>query len=135
MVTEYGRTDKAGEDKVNNVVHLATTNFPEKLDARFLGRPSRFDEIVRLPMPGTEMRRAYLTACLPSLPPETLSQWVADTEGFNFGHLRELVVATHALDRPYEETLERLREMKPDPLPKRGRGSGDWGLEDGWERD
>ena len=102
-----------GEDQVDNVVYLATTNFPDLLDGRLLGRPSRFDEIVALNLPHPELRSAYLRACMPELPEQTVAKWVADTEGMNFGHLRELVVATQALGCAYEETLARLRSLMP----------------------
>ncbi len=40
-----------GEAQINNVVFLATTNYVEKLDKRFTDRPSRFDTVMKVPMP------------------------------------------------------------------------------------
>lgn len=107
-----------GEDQIDNVCHVATTNFPENLGARLLARPSRFDEIVKIGMPSVETRKIYLDSQFSeeeraSLP---ISQWVKDTDGMSLAMLRELVVATQCLDRGYEETIKRLNSLKTKPV-------------------
>jgi len=42
------------------VVTVATTNFLEDIDDALKKRPSRFDRIIRLPLPDLEQRRAYV---------------------------------------------------------------------------
>ncbi len=56
-----------GELQIDNVVFIATTNYPEKLDKRIINRPSRFDVIQRVGMPSAAARRQYLISKLPSL--------------------------------------------------------------------
>ena len=40
-----------GEMQISGVVNVATTNYPERLDPRFVDRPGRFDRITECPMP------------------------------------------------------------------------------------
>lgn len=106
-----------GENQVDNVVHLATTNYPELLDARLVNRPSRFDEIIKIGMPSPEARRVYLRARVgeKELTDRELDGWVKDTEGMSIAHLREIVVAVFCLGREYKQTLERLKAMRVKP--------------------
>lgn len=99
-----------GENQIANVVHVATTNFPDQLGARIINRPSRFDEVKKIGMPNAEARQTYLEATAGKDVPN-LHQWVMDTEGMSIAHLRELVVAVFCLGRGYSETLERLKSM------------------------
>ena len=40
-----------GQDQVNNIVHIATTNQPEELADRFIKRPGRFDLVIGIHAP------------------------------------------------------------------------------------
>ncbi len=102
-----------GQHQVGNVVSIATTNYMDKLPARLTQRPSRFDEVIEILMPGVEARRAYLKYAAPELDTETLRQWVEDTEGFSVAHLRELIAAVWCLSQDYDEVIARLRLMLP----------------------
>lgn len=110
-----------GENNVDNILHLATTNYPERLGARIINRPSRFDRRIYVGMPGPDARRVYLEkATKGGLAPEQLQRWVTDTgpstpngqDGMSIAHLRELVAAVYCLDQPYDEVLDRLRQMQ-----------------------
>lgn len=112
-----------GEHQIANVVNIATTNFPERLGARVINRPSRFDEVHKVGMPKDKAREQYLRHALgdelqefvaSKVIPE-LDEIVADTDKLSIAHLRELVVATTCLDHDYEETLTRLKGMKTKP--------------------
>src|SRR5437870_2326084 len=71
--------------------HLATTNYPEQLDRRFVARPRRFDRIVR--------SGAADEGSAPELPgaeaggggPAELERWVGLTEGLSLAALAEAV--------------------------------------------
>lgn len=102
-----------GENQIANVVHVATTNYPEQLGARIINRPSRFDEVKKIGMPNMPARAAYFQAVIGSeLPEEEIQRWTMDTDDMSIAHLRELVVAVFCLGRGYEETLERLKKMQ-----------------------
>lgn len=108
-----------GEHQIDNVVNIATTNFPEKLGARICNRPSRFDERIRVGMPNAKARERYLKHILkrevPVIPEEEIQQWVKDTKGFSVAHLRELAVAITCLKQDYATVLTRLRSMMTRP--------------------
>lgn len=102
-----------GETQIANIVHIATTNYPERLGARIANRPSRFDERIEIGMPTREQRRCYLTHIAPDSP--DIEKWVADTSDLSIAHLRELVAAVYCLDADYADTLDRLKEMCEAP--------------------
>jgi hypothetical protein len=107
-----------GENQVDNIVHLATTNYPEALDPRLVNRPSRFDEVIKIGMPSSAARDVYIRSRVEvpaELSEDELSRWVTDTAEMSIAHLRELVIAVFCLGRTYEETIKRLGAMKKAP--------------------
>lgn len=102
-----------GETQVDNIVHIATTNYPDRLGARLINRPSRFDERIFVGMPSAEQRTVYLKAVAPDCP--DIDQWVKDTDDFSIAHLRELVAAVYCLEGDYQEVLKRLKDMNERP--------------------
>lgn len=123
LVARYGEHDLLalldGETQIDNVVNIATTNYPERLGARIVNRPSRFDERILVDMPNAAAREKYLRHITQheQLPEDMLQQWVEKTSGFSVAHLRELVVAVFCLEQPFEEVLERLSKMQYQPKP------------------
>lgn len=119
-----------GENNVDRVMNLATTNYPERLGARIINRPSRFDRREKIGMPSAESRRMYLTKTTHGdLSSKNLEQWVKDTDEMSIAHLRELVAAVYCLDQPYEDVIKRLGEMADkvkvdDEFKNRGLGFG-----------
>jgi len=106
-----------GEHQTDNVVNIATTNYPENLGARIINRPSRFDEVIKIGFPSDEMRQQYLIHLLADeVTKYPVATWVKHTKDMSIAHLKELVVAVTCLDQPYETVIERLRSMKV--LPK-----------------
>ena len=101
-----------GENQVGNVVMIATTNYPERLGARIVNRPSRFDERIHVGMPSEAARSAYLAKVAPGLSEHVHKDWTRDTEGLSIAHIRELVAAVLCLDQDYQDALTRLRSMK-----------------------
>jgi len=101
-----------GELQVSGVVNVATTNYPELLDKRFVDRPGRFDRVTYVGMPQEDARAAYFQAKAPDVDHETRARWVAKTEGWSIAHLRELIVATQVLEDREDETIKRLNEMQ-----------------------
>src|SRR5271157_1661937 len=127
MIDSYGEHGLLGlldgEHQVSNVVVLATTNYPERLGERIINRPSRFDEVILVDMPSPKARFRYLKHVLKdTVPEEELEKWVAETDKLSIAHLRELIVATQCLGRPYPEVVTRLKKMKIRPnSDKRGK--------------
>lgn len=110
-----------GVNQIDKAVFLATTNYPEKLGARIINRPSRFDKRFKIGHPNAESRRMYFEYIMGGAQKVkdmkiNLDQWVEDTEEFSIAHLKELFTAVVILGDEYNEALEVLasmRETKP----------------------
>ncbi len=108
-----------GSSSVDNVLFLGTTNYIEKFPPR-LRRPGRFDKEVKIGFPPVEGRMVYLNDKLGDLVEKDEIQRLADeTEGFSFGHLRELVIAGFAFEEDLDKTIKRLRKVSYPDLPER----------------
>jgi hypothetical protein len=130
LVMRYGEHEFLalldGEAQVNRIAFIATTNYPERLDRRFVDRPSRFDTIRYIGMPSAAARRLYLGTKEPSLKGDDLDIWVAKSDGFSIAHLKEMIIAVRCFGQPLQEVVERLEEMQerqpasdkaPDRMP------------------
>ena len=93
------------------MLNLATTNYPEQLDRRFVARPRRFDRIVRIDAADERTRRSYLAAKLAGADAAELERWVRLTEGLSLAALAEAVISVRCLGKGLEETIELLRRM------------------------
>jgi AAA+ superfamily predicted ATPase len=104
-----------GELQIDNVVFVATTNYPERLDKRIVNRPSRFDEIIKIGMPSAAARELYIKYKVPRLAlPENepeLVKWVKGTDNMSIAHIREVIISIECLGNPVDSTLDRLRKM------------------------
>ena len=105
-----------GVNEVRKTVFLATTNYPEKLGARIVNRPSRFDKRFRIGFPSDVSRRMYFEFLMNGRSEKelgmNLNKWVKDTDAMSVAHLKELFVAVVILGDPYEEAIETLKSMR-----------------------
>lgn len=104
-----------GESQISNILHVATTNYIDRLEARIANRPGRFDMRFFVDMPSPEKRCVYLRKTSPEMDDDMVAKWVKDTEGFSIAHLRELASSVFCLDEDYEETLGRLKDLSIKP--------------------
>jgi hypothetical protein len=104
-----------GENQVDNIIFVATTNYPERMDKRFIDRPSRFDSVIKVGMPSAKARSIYLAAKEPGLTPEQIEQYVKLSEGFSIAHLREFIILTRVFKRDIEWAAKKLRAMMGKP--------------------
>lgn len=111
-----------GETQISNVVHVATTNYPEYLDRRFVDRPSRFDTIMRVGMPSEAARRAYFKAKEPDLDDVTLARWAKRSDDYSIAHLREIIIAIRCFEQSEDEAFERLDGMRQNRIESDGLG-------------
>jgi hypothetical protein len=116
-----------GQDQLNNVVHVATTNEPEGLADRFIKRPGRFDLVIGVHAPLPETREAYLRhVCENQIPEDKLQELVEKTEGLGLSYLRELASTWLCLGIPLDDTLARLqnnfkmKHLTPKGKPRMG---------------
>lgn len=117
VIRDHGESDVLamldGELQVDNVVFIATTNYPERLDKRLINRPSRFDVVRKIGMPSAKARKQYLMEKNYRLKnnPEELSVWVNKTKGFSIAHMKELIISVEVFDYSVDQATERLRAM------------------------
>lgn len=118
LVETYGESGYLsmldGETQISDVVNIATTNYPERLDPRFVDRPGRFDRVEYMGMPSAEARTVYLKTRLPEIDDVTLHRWVAKSEGWSIAHLREMIVATRVLKEGDSTVIKRLNRMREE---------------------
>ena len=116
-----------GVKQIEDVVYIATTNYPEKLQERITNRPSRFDRRYKVELPNEEIREAYIRHKLKEEDLENvdISEWVRRTEGMSLSHLKEVVISTIVMGREFEEVMENLEGLKKAPTIK---GSGKVGF-------
>ena len=94
---------------IDNVLFIATTNYPEKLDPRIYNRPGRFSHVIKIGMPGPEMKRAYLKAILKNH--RDVEEIVNNSQGFTIDHLNALLNAVYREKKHLSTEMERLRKM------------------------
>jgi len=117
IVQEYGESEVLamldGELQIDNVVFVATTNYPQRLDKRFINRPSRFDEIIKIGMPTDAARKHYLSCKNPRLNnnQRELETWVELSKGFSVAHLKELIISVECFGKTVNEAAKRLQSM------------------------
>ena len=120
MIKQHGDSDYLsmldGESQVGDVVFVATTNYPEQLDKRFVDRPSRFDTIKRIGMPTAEARKFYLKHKEVTLKGKELKEWVELSKGFSIAHLKEMIISNRCYKVPIKKVVKRLNIMKDRKL-------------------
>lgn len=102
-----------GVGQAENIIFLATTNYPEVLAERLLNRPSRFDKRFHVPAPSAKARKAYLEHLLHKFNDKEIDidKWIHDTDNMSIAHVKELFVSVCILDQKYDEVINNLRNM------------------------
>lgn len=107
---------------ISNVLFIATTNYPERLDPRIYNRPGRFSSVVKIGLPGPLTREAYLKAILKDY--RDVPEIVKKTEGFTIDHLTALINAVYREKKELAHEIERLRILFKAPIAGEGKGLG-----------
>lgn len=121
-----------GARQMNNIVYLATTNYPENLAERILNRPSRFDRVYEVGYPDSDVRRYYFEKMINSddLSSVSMDMWVEKTKGFTFAHMRDVIVSVLILGNSFDETINHLQGMKNLPTSSKNK-NGSMGFNKG----
>lgn len=96
-----------GENSVDNVLFLATTNYPSKLDPRLYNRPGRFSDVVKIGMPSSAARQLYLETYLKD--PKDIEYIVDKTDGFSLDHLKALILGVYFEKKELDSEIQRLK--------------------------
>lgn len=114
IIHKYGDTEILqlldGDNQINRVINIATTNYPELLDKRIVSRPRRFDRILKILNPSDNIRTQYLKKKLPK--GQNLKEWIKKTEGLSFAALTESLISVLCLDNNLNETVEILKDIE-----------------------
>jgi len=114
IIEEHGEDDILtlldGENQIDKVLNIATTNYPDRLDRRLIARPRRFDRVMEIGMPSDGVRRMYFEKKL-NIADAELDKWVKSSDGFSFAACAELVISHCCFEIPFEESVDRLKKM------------------------
>lgn len=94
---------------IDNVLFIATTNYPERLDPRIYNRPGRFSHVIKIGLPVDATRGAYLRAILKNH--RDVDTIVEKSRGFTIDHLTALVNAVYREKKELHSEIERLRTL------------------------
>lgn len=105
-----------GFEQNHGLIVLATTNYPERIDAAIIDRPSRFDRKYHFELPSLSERETYFRYWQQELAGEIawssgdIHDLSITTEGFSFAYLKELVISSvmkwmQQPARPFEKLL------------------------------
>jgi len=115
IIDEYGEQEILslldGENLIDYVLNIATTNYPERLDKRIVSRPRRFDRIIKIVEPNKEIRRKYFQEKL-KVNDDEVEKYVEISNGFTYASLSDLVISTKCFDLSLEEAAFRLKQLE-----------------------
>ena len=102
-----------GNLKTSNLVIIATTNYIDKLEARYTNRPSRFDRVIEFPLPNDDSRRMFIEK---TVKPEDITKidinkWVERTKNFTIDHINELILLYFVFGYDEEESFSSIKKM------------------------
>lgn len=108
-----------GNSQLDNVVTIATTNYPQILEKRFTCRPSRFNLVIEYKKPSAEIRKAYITNKLADSGVDVkdekvindIERYVKKTEGYTFDFVKEVIQGIYVDDIGEVEIFERLENL------------------------
>lgn len=105
-----------GIETFDNIVIIATTNYPENLSERYINRPSRFNRIIEYPSLSAETRKEFLTKInlKEDIDKINLDEWVKRTDGYTTDFLKELSDSVFISNMDENEAFELIDNMKEE---------------------
>lgn len=108
-----------GNGQFDNVVTIATTNYPEILEKRFTCRPSRFNLVIEYKKPNAEIRKAYIEMKLSDSGIDVndenvkadIERYVSKTEGYTFDFVKEVIQGIYVDGISEVAIFDRLEEL------------------------
>lgn len=100
-----------GENLIDNVLNIGTTNHIEKLNPRIQNRQRRFDRIVEVGYPTLAIREKYLIEKL-KMDKDKAEELAAQTNKCSFAALADLVISVNCLGMSIPEALAEMDSLK-----------------------
>jgi len=117
-ISRYGGSSTArllnildGNLRFDNILFLATTNFPQALLESISNRPSRFDRRYEVGTPSPEARKVYISTKFKELSEEEVDKVVKLTNGFTIDALKELVLSVYVMGYDLTDTVNELERL------------------------
>lgn len=109
-----------GVSGFENIVYIATSNYPEELGERISNRPSRFDKRYEIGYLNEASRKIYIEHLLKNATEEEIKSidvkaWVKDTKNFTPAHIKELFISVVLYNDSYEVVIKSLKDMAKTP--------------------
>jgi SpoVK/Ycf46/Vps4 family AAA+-type ATPase len=120
IIDTYGESDVLevldGVAEVDNVVFIATTNYPNKLGARIINRPSRFDKRFNIFLPSDESRKIFLSNLFERVDniEVDINNLTELTKGLTLAHLKELFISIVINGFSQETALQTVQDMRQE---------------------
>ena len=103
-----------GEDQIDNVIYIATTNYLDRIPPRIKNRPSRFATVIEVNVPDDETRRAYLTAKIPAEDDIDLDLWTKATKGMTIDEIKDTIISVLCIGISLKEAVIKITSMAAD---------------------
>lgn len=100
-----------GNMHYDNIVFLATTNFPQVLLESISNRPSRFDRRYEIGTPNAEARGVYISNKFKELSSMEVEKLVSATDGFSIDQLKETILSIYVLGYPFEQVIGDMKKL------------------------
>lgn len=104
-----------GESQADDILNIATTNYPERLDKRIVARPRRFDRRIKINPPSASIRQEFFAKKLGIT--EDIDKWVKSSDGFSFAGMTELVISVRALGIEFDKAVKEINNLIKKPTP------------------
>ena len=105
-----------GNHNTNNILFIATTNYPEKLDARLIDRPGRFHFVIELGLPSYDRRKVFFEKELEEnnykIDSEELLFLIKETEGFSMAHCRNIINFILIFNNSISDSIRQAKQSK-----------------------
>ncbi len=101
-----------GENQISRVCNIATTNYPELLDKRIVGRPRRFDRVYRIGNLDDKARMTFLQKKLPEK--QDVKNWLKKTSGLSIAAISEVIISVFCFDKTIDEAVKIMKSLAED---------------------
>jgi hypothetical protein len=109
-----------GNEQLDSIVTIATTNYPENLEKRWTCRPSRFNLVLEYKKPNAEVRKFYICNKLKDggidvdseSVKEDIKRYVEKTEDFTFDFVKEAIQGIYVDGIDEDTVFERIEKAR-----------------------
>jgi len=124
IIHRYGEAELLslldGENQISGVCNVATTNYPELLDKRIVGRPRRFDRVYRIGNLDEKARKTFLEKKLPK--GQNLKLWLKKTNELTIAAISETIISVFCFGKTLEEAVKIMKSLSEEKSSTDNRG-------------